>query len=203
MRPFKDHMIANLSQPFESYVSSQHQRKARRSLLSIEVEASEEPWNWTADWLSLYSNLVDRHSISGVANFSERSLVAQLRVPGALGFRALNDGETIGMLVFYLSGPNSYYHLGAHSETGYGLGSSFALFWRALEWMQTKGVERVDLGGGAGLAVSENDGLARFKRGWANEIRPAYLCGRIINPELYHQLSKGKRGNFFPAYRSV
>jgi hypothetical protein len=46
--------------------------------------------------------------------------------------------------------------------------------------------------------------LARFKKGWANEERIAWLCGKIINKSAYKDLSNKVKNtsNFFPAYRS-
>jgi hypothetical protein len=61
----------------------------------------------------------------------------------------------------------------------------------------------VHLGGAAGLIDSGDSGLARFKRGFSNTVRIAYLCGAILDEERYRSLSKGNPDiTFFPAYRA-
>ena len=48
-------------------------------------------------------------------------------------------------------------------------------------------------------------GLREFKRGWSTGTRPAYLCGRILQPQRYAELAEergpGER-SYFPAYRA-
>ena len=63
-------------------------------------------------------------------------------------------------------------------------------------------VRWVDFGGGAGT-VDADDGLTRFKRGWSNATRTAHLCGRILQPDTYEELSAdgGAPSDWFPAYR--
>jgi len=71
--------------------------------------------------------------------------------------------------------------------------------------LRRSGVLVVNLGGGAGLIESADDGLARFKRGWSNDRRTAYLCGRILDRRKYRELASRKAPNgssFFPAYRA-
>jgi hypothetical protein len=90
--------------------------------------------------------------------------------------------------------------LAAYSDVGYQLKASYALFWHALEWLAER-VSLVSLGGAAGISVETQDGLARFKQGWATETRLAYLCGRVLHPERYAALAPSQPTDFFPAYR--
>ena len=60
----------------------------------------------------------------------------------------------------------------------------------------------VDLGGTAGTGAGD-EGLARFKRGWASEQRDAYLCGRIIDQVAYARLAEAHSSEWFPAYRAA
>lgn len=200
-RVFKQHMLADLGEPREAFVAKRHQRNTRHALDAMNVEPTSNPKQWASEWQRLYANLIVRHHITGLQAFSERSLELQLDVPGAVAFRATDGVATLGMLVFYVSGNRAYYHLGAHSEDGYKLGSSFALFWEAFAWLAGNGVETVDLGAGAGLVANEDDGLARFKEGWANRRAAALLCGRILDRQAYDQLAK-PGSEFFPSYRS-
>jgi hypothetical protein len=65
-------------------------------------------------------------------------------------------------------------------------------------------VNRVDLGAGAGLGETGDDGLAWFKRGWASEALPVYFCGRILDRDRYDAIVAQKKATvngYFPAYR--
>jgi hypothetical protein len=61
-------------------------------------------------------------------------------------------------------------------------------------------VRSVDLGASPGDGSSQ-DGLERFKRGWANDARSARLCGRVLDRRTYARLASGRRTEWFPAYR--
>jgi hypothetical protein len=123
--------------------------------------------------------------------------------PGSGRFRALHRVVSVGMILLYI-GRVAYYHLGAHSPRGYELGSSFALFWRAIEYLREQGLQWLNLGAGAGVAVDATDGLTRVKRGWSTGTRTAYFCGRIFDRPAYDRIVAGKGiadTTYFPAYR--
>jgi hypothetical protein len=202
--PFKEHFVIDLRQPLEKSAESHHQRNARKALREIDVECVSSPQTLLHEWNNLYANLIDRHSITGLAAFSPESFEKQLRVPGLTAWRASSAGQTLGINLWYARHDVGYYHLGAYSEEGYRLRASFALFWRAIEHFAAKGLQWLDLGAGAGAANDGTDGLTRFKRGWTNATRMAYLCGRIFDRAQYCQLAEAKGvkdSNYFPAYR--
>jgi hypothetical protein len=98
----------------------------------------------------------------------------------------------------------AYYHLAGYTEVGYRHKVSFALFWTALEFF-SDAVHWLGLGAAAGLQPQSDDGLTRFKRGWATGTRTAYLCGRISDHRRYASLVRaaGTTGTpYFPAYRA-
>jgi hypothetical protein len=201
--PFKEHLVTDLSQPPDSFVDTQHRRKARRALERMNVELCDDPLHFVDEWNNLYANLIQRHSIHGLSAFSANSFKAQLAVPGIFMFRATHDGETVGMTLWYASRDVAYYHLGAYNDIGYEMEASFALFWRVLDHFANHGLKWLDLGAGAGLA-NQSDGLTRFKRGWANGTRPAYFCGRIFDQLKYDEAMRARQvpaTDYFPAYR--
>ncbi len=203
-KPFKEHFVVDLKASAETFVHAHHQRNARKALETVSVERCEEAASCVEDWNNLYANLVARHNIRGIARFSNSSFAQQLRVPGAVMLRATHDGQTVGITWWFVSGGVGYYHLGAYSESGYELGASFALFWRAIELLKAEGLRWLDLGAGAGLGNDATDGLSRFKRGWSNGTRMAYLCGRVFDRARYEQIAKAKgiqATEYFPAYR--
>jgi hypothetical protein len=173
----------------------------------VRVEVCGDPATALDDWVRLYGLLVDRHTIRGIAAFSRGAFALQLRAPGIVVMRASSAGETVGMLLWYVHDSIGYYHLGACTAAGYRLGASFALFDLALEYFAERGVDWLDLGGGAGPDVSEADGLVRFKRGWASGVRIAYLCGRVFDRQRYEELidatdTRAFVDRYFPAYRA-
>lgn len=202
LRPFKDHFLIDLDAPPESFVHPHHQRNARKALRALDVstagaEAADE-------WARLYSNLVARHRIGGVAAFSPASLRQQVDVPGATLFLARKGGEAVGATLWYAQGDAAYYHLGAYSDEGYALRASFALFRTVIAHYSAMGLRVLSLGAGAGLGRESDDGLTRFKRGWATRTAPAFLCGRILDDEAYRALSSHgtAASGYFPAYRA-
>ena len=202
--PFKEHMVTDLSRSPESFVDAHHRRNTRASLGRLTVERCADATVVADEWNSLYATLVARHGIRGLAAFSAASFKVQLAVPGMTVFRATLDEETVGMTLWYADRGVGYYHLGAYSEAGYRFRASFALFWRAIEYFAAQRLRWLNLGAGAGLSSSGQDGLARFKRGWATGTRTAYFCGRIFDPRRYAEaLETGHAAasGYFPAYR--
>lgn len=203
--PFKEHFVIDLCQPVKEFVDSHHQRNARKALRDIEVEQPASPYAVLDEWTQLYANLIDRHSITGIARFSHASFAQQLRVPGIAAFRARHGGQTVGISLWYTRVDVGYYHLGAYSAEGYRRRASFALFWRAIEYFAATGLRWLDLGAGAGAANNADDGLTRFKRGWTNTTRMAYLCGRVFDEVKYRELSAARnlspQNHYFPSYR--
>jgi len=204
VRPFKQHFVADLTRPLDSFVSDHHRRYARKALRELDVERVDDPASALDDWVQLYSALIERHGIDGIQAFSPAAFAEQLGIPGIAAFRARFDNRTVGMTLWYVQGDVGYYHLGAYSEVGYKRRASFGLFRSAFEQFADGGVRWLGLGAGAGVQEGATDGLARFKRGWSTGFRPVYFCGRIYDRERYDGLTAagtGSSSGYFPAYR--
>ena len=205
MIQFKHHFVVDLSKPARSFVASGHLRNVRKARQLVSVELPTNPMMVLDDWIELYDVLINRHQIHGIASFSKQSFVEQIQVPGIVVFRAMADGTTVGMLLWFVMGNIAYYHLGAYSDKGYELNASFALFAFAIDYFADMGLCWLNLGSGTGTHVTNDDGLSRFKKGWSNGSRIAYLCGRVFNHTKYKQIILGKKGlpqaGYFPLYR--
>lgn len=204
-RPFKEHLVADLTVPVVDRLPQHHVRNLRRSRRAVRAEVCLTPVRHLDDWTVLHAHLTERHGIRGVAAFSRPAFQLQLGVPGIVAFRATEGTTTVGMCLWYVQGEVGYYHLGAYSARGYELRASYALFATALEHFRSTGsVRYAGLGAGAGLSETPDDGLSRFKRGWATGTWTAYLCGRVLDRKRYETLA-GSRGDgtvsHFPAYR--
>lgn len=203
--PFKKHFIVDLHVPLKHRTHKHHQRNITRARKRLQIEPIEQPIEILDEWVSLYDLLIARHAISGLVRFSREIFRRQLLVPGLMVFRATLNGETVGMSLWYYSGEVSYYHLAAYNDNGYRNGASFALFASAFEELAARQVRWVVLGAGAGATTDSNDGLTRFKAGWATETRQTYLCGEILDSKRYQQLladTQTEASQFFPAYRT-
>jgi hypothetical protein len=166
------------------------------------VEEIAQPSRYLDTWCALYSELIDRHEISGMGRFSRAAFEMQLAVPGLVAFRAIDDrAETVGMLLWYLQGAVGYYHLAAYSPRGYAEKASFALFWTSMERFRGR-LRWLSLGAGAGATCDGSDGLTRFKKGWSPLVRPSYLGRHVVDPRRYAELCGNRpREDYFPAYR--
>jgi hypothetical protein len=203
VRPFKRHLIVDLTRPLPSVVSSHHRSRAAKARRNVTIQACPHPAALIDTWAELYQRLVDRRGIRGIPRFSRLAFARQLEVPGLLMLKAEHRQEVVGIALWYVQGETAYYHLSACNDLGYTLGAAYALFWHAIEFLQASGATLLDLGSGAGLAEAA-DGLTRFKRGWATGDRPAVLCGRIFDRVRYEAITAavGRTGStYFPAYR--
>lgn len=199
--PFKTHYVRELtaSVPF----SAHHRRNIRAAAAMLEVEHCPRPIDHLDDWCRLYGELVARHAITGPAAFSRESFAAQLNLPCLRAFRALRKGRTVGMALWVLGGATAYYHLAAYDEEGYRTKASYALFDSAISRFRKEGRLWLGLGSTAGLSATDNDGLARFKQGWATETRIAWFGGRILDRSAYARLTDSLPSTaYFPAYRA-
>ncbi len=204
MAAFKEHFVLDLDRFAETSLSAHHRRYARKALRELRVECSQEPAQWLDDWTRLYAVLIARHSIRGIPAFSRCAFARQLQVPGIVAFRAVWNETNVGMLLWYQQQEVGYYHLGAYSEEGYLRHASFALFRFAIDYFRESGLRWLDLGAGAGVQNAGDDGLSRFKQGWATGTRTAYLCGRIFSPRRYAEIVRAMgvpATDYFPAYR--
>jgi GNAT acetyltransferase-like protein len=197
--PFKRHQVRDLDAGHT--LPEHHRRHLRRAAEAVEVEVCADPLARLDDWLALYATLVERHGLTGIQAFSREAFERQLALPGLLAVRAERAGAAVGMALWLTDGPDAWYHLGAYSDAGYEVSASYAVFAVALGELRERGVRRVDLGGAAGAADAD-DGLTRFKGGWATEERVAHLCGRVLDREAYDRLAAGADTAWFPAYRA-
>lgn len=203
VRPFKMHFVTDLRRPAAEIGSRHHRYYARKALERVSVERCAEPEAWLDDWCGLYAELTARHHLRGMTAFSRQTFAAQLRVPGIVMLRAVCDGATVGAHLWYKQGDVAQSHLAAANARGYELMAAYALYARALDVFAAE-VSWLNLGAGAGLTADAEDGLSRFKRGWATGVRPVHFCGRVLDPVEYERLaarSRERAGGYFPAYR--
>jgi hypothetical protein len=204
--PFKEHLVADLTTPLDELVSASHRATVRRARRRVEVRVHPRPWELLDIWVELFATLRARHGIDGIRAFSPAAFALQLRVPGMVAFEARHDGEVVGLDLWFEQGDVAYGHLVAMSDVGYATRASYATKWAVLEHFAAGGrVRWVDLGGGAGADAAGDDGLTRFKRGWSDTTRTAWLCSRVLDRRTYDELASSRSvtaTSWFPAYRA-
>jgi hypothetical protein len=203
-RPFKEHAVVDFGRDWRRAICPHHRRNIRAAAKCVEVERCSDPSAWLETWIELYEHLIHRHDLCGIARFSRASFSRQLHVPGIVAFRAVVGKQTVGMLLWYIRDTVAFYHLGAFSPLGYTSRAAFALFDAALGDLACRGVRWAGLGSGAGWQGAADDGLSRFKNGWANDRRTAWFCGRILAPGKYARLISPRTlatTDYFPKYR--
>lgn len=202
--PYKEHFVVDLRREPLRAASAHHRRKALRAAARVDLERTDDPRRLLKPWTSLYEQLIRRHHISGLQEFSPAAFAKQLSLPGMVAVRAIRAQETVSMSLWLVENDIAYYHLGASNELGYQLEASYALFAFALGHFNRAGVAWASLGAGAGVRPHYADGLSRFKAGWATGTRTVYLCGRILDPRRYTELVRTRscpHADYFPAYR--
>jgi hypothetical protein len=202
LRPYKDHFVIRTGKPPDSFVSRRHRLHAEKALRQVAVEVCHEPLRFVDEFDRLFGVLATRHRIEGLRRFSKQAFAKQFALPGFVMFRALIDGRIVGLDTWYLQQGCAQGHLSALDSTAYEMHAAYAIKWRVIEYFNDK-AEWINLGGGRSL--DGGDGLSAFKRGWATETRPSWICGRILQPKRYAALTRALPNNtetYFPSYRS-
>lgn len=197
-RPFKTHLLIDTAcGPFAP--DKHHRDRIRRAhrRCGTEIVALIEHLD---EWRRLYAGLAARRGINGMAAFSDNYFETLARMPAITAFAARVDGVCAAMTLWFAADGVVYNHLTAVNALGYANGASYALYDAAIAHFAGQGV--VNLGGGAGISDAD-DGLAAFKRGFANSQVVAHVCGAVLDPQGYQRLSAGRPATtFFPAYRA-
>jgi hypothetical protein len=202
LRPYKEHVVVDLAAYDPARLPTHHRRNVGLGRRRCVVETCA-PGEHVDDLVALYDDLARRHAITGRAALPPEALVAQAQVPGATLFRATVDGDVVGVHLWVQSGTTAFYYLGATDDAGRAARAAYALFDHGLEHHRATATV-AHLGAGAGVdGAGADDGLVRFKRGWATRTRTAYLAGRIVDHAAYRRLAAGRpRTTYFPAHRA-
>jgi hypothetical protein len=194
-RPFKTHYLVD---PRAYAPSKHHRQEIRRALKRCEVEPLPLA-ACLAEWKALYGGLIERHAIKGPAAFSDACFDGLAQAQGVIAFAARVEGQVAAVGLWFEHQGVAYNHLGASNAAGYAAGASYGLYDAAIAHFSQ--CRLINLGGGAGFNDDPADGLAAFKRGFANVETKAWLYGKVLDRARYDALSGSRQTSFFPAYR--
>lgn len=202
---FKLHYICNLKNYEFRKLPENHRRninKSKKENLLVIPSIIEDVEKEAKSIFDIYQNLVTRHSIKGVTDYSVQQIEKLISVPGTFLFKVYDSvGHLINASIFYISGEigNIYYHLSCQTEEGYKLNSNFLMMHTAIALFKQLGFNKLELGAGADGKSSE--GLCRFKEGFSTETIKNLIIKIVLRQEIYNKLSENKNTAFFPAYR--
>ncbi len=197
--PFKTHLLVDYGQ--EVRLSKHHRYEVKKALRQVSVEVVPLARHLNA-WRELYANLVERHEIGGMTAFSDNAFERMAGVDGLTAVAAFADGAIVSMHL-WVSDPHSghgYSLLAASNAEGYRRSAAYAVYDASVRLFSA--LRTLNLGAGAGLSA-DDDGLTRFKKGFANAEAQAYFCAAILDEPRYAALSGGRAEHAtpFPAYR--
>jgi hypothetical protein len=203
MRALADHYVIDLGQPGHR-PSSHHRRKLRQAAgHNTEIRIEADPLALAPQWTNLYAVLIGQVGITGLRRFSPEIFRRMLAVPGTVLFTAWDGGTLLGADWYFEDGDRIYAHLSAYAESGYARAVSYPMMDAALRHFAARGARVLDLGG-VPLVEGGGRGLAQFKQGWSTRTLPCRLCGRVLNPARYAELTAAASplsAEYFPRYR--
>jgi len=196
-RTFKTHYLVESAKGVE--FSKHHRDRVRRGQRRCRVERVALADHLDV-WGDLYAGLVERRAIQGAADFTPAYFAKLAQTPELVSLAAFVDERPAAMTLWFEHAGVAYNHLTASNAAGYANGANFALYGAAIDHFAAAAV--MNLGGGAGFEDDPEDGLAAFKRGFANAEIKALLCGAVLDPPRYAALAAARPATaFFPAYR--
>jgi hypothetical protein len=203
VRPFKNHFVYRPGQMPSSY-TKHHRYLVRRALRDVEVGPIDLLRHLDA-WMELYATLTARHGFSGIHDLPSDHHRTLATLDGVTAIAAWCGEKLTACHIWVHHRGYVHSHLGASSASGYMNGASYAVYDASIRHFSD--AELINLGGVAGYTNDPNDGLARFKRGFANATARSFICGKILDRRRYAELigldAARAQTAFFPAYRAT
>ena len=199
-RPFKTHFLIDRDAGPVRFTKN-HRWSVRKSLQHCSFEQVDLRAHLDL-WQKLYQHTVRRHGVTGIQDFALSYFRALAEVTEVTALAARHAGEIIAMILWVRNGDIVYAHLEGGSPEALQTHATYGLIAAANEHFA--GCRIIHLGGAAGLDAEGGDGLAHFKRGFANREATAYFCAHRLDADRYAALAGDQpKTSFFPAYRQA
>ncbi len=138
--------------------------------------------------------------MTGIQDFAPDYFRELSEMPEVTALAARHQGNIVAIILWVRNGEIVYAHLEGGSPDALQTHATYGLIAAANEHFADCRV--IHLGGAAGLNAEAGDGLAHFKRGFANREVTAYFCGSCLDFDRYEALAGNQPPtSFFPAYR--
>lgn len=197
-RPFKTHFLIDRDAGPVRFTKN-HRWSVRKSLQHCSFEQIDLRQHLEL-WQKLYQHTVARHGVTGIQDFAPSYFRELAEMPEVTALAARQQGEIVAIILWVRSGEIVYAHLEGGSPEALQTHATYGLIDAANEHFADCRI--IHLGGAAGLEAGAKDGLAHFKRGFANREVTAYFCGSCLDADRYAALAGNRpQTAFFPAYR--
>jgi len=197
--PFKAHALIDYGR--EVRYSKHHRAEVKRALRWVTVREVNFADHLQV-WLKLFGELGARRDVGGMSALSERAFEQLSTVEGLRAVAAFAGEEIVSMHLWILDAPSATGSslFAASSKEGYAHSAAYAVYDASIRLFSD--LKILNLGGGAGVSISKEDGLSRFKSGFANAEVMSVFCGAVLDDRRYRELAKGAPLALpFPAYR--
>jgi hypothetical protein len=150
-------------------------RRAGRRCLVEQVRLADHMLVWT----QLYDGILERRAIFDTAAFGEPYFSALARGSRMIALAAYVEEPIVAMAIWLEHDGVVYNHHNASDAQGYANGANYALYEAAISLFS--GAAVLSLGNGSGA----HDGLAVFKRSFANSDLGTLLCSLVLDDARY------------------
>ncbi|WP_166375832.1 GNAT family N-acetyltransferase [Aeromicrobium phragmitis] len=161
-------------------------RKALKSGMTADVTRVESPSPLLegSPFRLLYEETMRRVNASNKYFFDDHyfSSMASMKESGVHLAQVRLRDETVASAVIIQHGERAHYHLSGSDRSAARLGANSLMLWTVMRWCHQQQLEVFHLGGG----VTEGDGLARFKRSFA-DLELQYFTGRAVLARKQYQ----------------
>ncbi len=158
------------------------------------------PKSYIRKFMRLYYNTMKRKKADKRYFFPEDALKRIARMEGTIIFFAFRapDPEPIAASMFLSAGCKTAYYFLSGSDHPCKPGLSNLILHGAAKFFKEAGVKRLCLGEG----YSGQDSLFKFKASFSDLRAEHFVLKSTLDIMKYQELSVGKKGDFFPLYRS-
>lgn len=202
VRPLKTLFVNNPNRKLK--LGEQHRRNTNKALAVCTVSRADLAKNAEL-CASIYTDFAVARGFVASRLFPVEHFRRLALVPGAELHLVEVGTDVVGFHIWMMHSGVVYSHLTALTAEGRARRGGYALSMFALDAFRNH--DKIVFGGSAGVTDTPNDGLARFKSGFANETAESILCGKIVRPDDYRALSgeitddQQSGAGFFPKYR--
>jgi transposase-like protein len=173
-RPFKKYYVVD--READIHIRKRHRNRINQARRTAEVH-DVSLTDHLDRWLELYRGNVDRRRIH--QPFTRAYFERLTKLDGLRTVAVVSGGEVVTLSLWIPHQDTMYFHDGASSDAGMAISAAHAAFAHIID--TAADCRYVLLGGSAGFRDESSDGLAVFKRGFANASMISYLCSTSLS----------------------
>lgn len=198
--------LKDFDNPVKSEFSKSCLKNIRKALnKGVTFEVLENPTE-IGEFKQIYYSTMDRNNATDYYYFDDEYFdnILTYFKENTIIVKAIYEGKTIAQGLYFVYGKNIHIHLsGTLSEYLY-LSPAYILRYAITLWGKDNGYEIIHHGGGR--SNSMEDGLFKFKKGFAKNTEFDFYIGTMVwNDKIYSELCNivqvNEKTDFFPRYR--